>query len=253
MHAHVTQAHRAIRTRLSVTLAHDETEVREAQRLRYRVFGEELGARLPSAAERLDRDLFDPWCHHVLVREEHGGEVVGTCRILTPTTARRIGGLYSDNEFDLTRLLHLRPRMAEVGRSCVHPDWRTGSTIGLLWQGIASFMKQQGHDYLVGCASMSMADGGHLAASVYQRLAARHLSPIEWRVRPRCPLPLAALDTRRAGEAPALIRAYLRLGAYIGGEPAWDPDFNCADLFILLPLARMNPRHARHFFGHGRR
>ena len=235
--------------RLSIGLADREEHILEAQKLRFRVFGEEMGARLPSAAEGIDRDMFDPHCDHLLVRDDDTGEVVGAYRILTPSAAKRIGGFYSDTEFDLTRLTHLRGRMAEVGRSCVHPDYRNGATIGLLWAGLANYMRSNGYDYLTGCASISMADGGHTAASLYRQMEKKYLSPVEWRVFPRCALPLEALNDQLKVDMPALVKGYLRLGAYACGEPAWDPDFNTADVLILLPLSRINPRYARHFFG----
>mgnify|MGYP000984510069 FL=1 len=236
--------------KLSVGLASSAGQVREAQRLRYRVFVEEMGARLNTPEAGLDVDIFDAWCDHLLVRDEISNEVVGTYRILPPHQAKRIGSLYSESEFDLTRLANLRQRMVEVGRSCVHPDYRNGGTITLLWAGLAEYMLKNGYDYLIGCASISMADGGHAAASIYRQASARHLGPIEWRVFPRCPLPLAALEQQDLEAAlPPLIKGYLRVGAYVCGEPAWDPDFNTADLLLLLPLARMNPRYMKHFIG----
>ncbi|MFO1380910.1 MAG: GNAT family N-acyltransferase [Chitinivorax sp.] len=236
--------------KLSVGLASSAGQVREAQRLRYRVFVEEMGARLNTPEAGLDVDIFDAWCDHLLVRDEISNEVVGTYRILPPHQAKRIGSLYSESEFDLTRLANLRQRMVEVGRSCVHPDYRNGGTITLLWAGLAEYMLKNGYDYLIGCASISMADGGHAAASIYRQASARHLGPIEWRVFPRCPLPLAALEQQDLEAAlPPLIKGYLRIGAYVCGEPAWDPDFNTADLLLLLPLARMNPRYMKHFIG----
>lgn len=236
--------------KLSVGLASSAGQVREAQRLRYRVFVEEMGARLNTPEAGLDVDIFDAWCDHLLVRDEISNEVVGTYRILPPHQAKRIGSLYSESEFDLTRLANLRQRMVEVGRSCVHPDYRNGGTITLLWAGLAEYMLKNGYDYLIGCASISMTDGGHAAASIYRQASARHLGPIEWRVFPRCPLPLAALEQQDLEAAlPPLIKGYLRVGAYVCGEPAWDPDFNTADLLLLLPLARMNPRYMKHFIG----
>jgi putative hemolysin len=232
---------------LSVHLASSPAEVREAQRLRFRVFAEEMGAVLPSRNEGIDRDIFDPYCEHLLVREEDTGEVVGTYRILTSDQARRIGGYYSEDEFDLTRLSPLRDRLLEVGRSCVHPDFRSGSTIGLLWSGLAQFMRSGNYEYVMGCASIGMADGGHAAASLYNSVSRTALSPIEYRVFPRCALPLDALDQDRENLVPPLIKGYLRLGAYVCGAPAWDPDFNTADLLMLLPMANMNERYARHF------
>ena len=231
---------------LHVTLAHTDTEILEAQRLRYRVFAEELGARLPTRKAGVDEDFYDPYCEHLVVREEGSGRIVGTYRILAPEAAKRIGAYYSETEFDLTRLQHLRPRMVEVGRSCVDAEYRNGAVIGLLWSGLARYMQQNKYDYLIGCASMSMADGGHNAASVFASLE-DHMSPLEYRVFPRCALPIERLATNVGAELPPLIRGYLRVGAYVCGEPAWDPDFNTADLLLLMPMSRVSSRYARHF------
>lgn len=234
---------------LHVGLASCETEILEAQKLRYRVFADEMGARLNNRTPGVDRDLYDPFCEHLIVRNEDAGRIVGTYRILSPSAARKVGGYYSENEFDLTRLLHLRNRLVEIGRSCIDAEYRSGAVIALLWSGLARYMQENGYDYLVGCASISMADGGHAAASLYNRLSAAHLSPLEYRVFPRCPLPLQALRNDLAAEAPPLIKGYLRAGAWICGEPAWDPDFNTADLPILMPMNKVDDRYARHFIG----
>ncbi len=239
----------SFRRRYSVRFARGAHEVRAAQQLRWRIFAGEMGASLPSRMPGVDHDIFDPYCEHLVVRDDADGEIVGTYRILSPDAARRVGRYYSEVEFDLERLQPLRGQIVEVGRSCIHPDHRSGAVIALLWAGLARYMLASGHAYLAGCASMSMADGGHAAASVFEKLRARHLAPPEYRVVPRRCLPLDELDTGRAAEAPPLIRGYLRAGAWICGEPAWDPDFNTADFFLFLPLARLNPRHARHFFG----
>ena len=233
---------------LDVLLARSQTEILDAQRLRYRVFAGEMGANLPTRTPGVDHDIYDPYCEHLIVRDRESGEVVGTYRILSPENARQVG-YYSENEFDLTRLHHLRPRLVEIGRSCVHPEYRTGATITLLWSGLAQYMVERGYDYLMGCASISMADGGHAAASLYNRLAVDHLGPQEYRVFPRCPLPLAALQQDRPAEVPPLIKGYLRAGAWICGEPAWDPDFNTADLPILMPMAKVANRYAKHYLG----
>lgn len=232
---------------LSVSFARDEDEVREAQRLRYTVFSDEMGARLATREPGIDKDIFDPYCDHLLVRDNDTWEVVGTYRVLNPALARRIGGYYSETEFDLTRLAHLYERMVEVGRSCVHPDYRSGATIGLLWSGLAKYMQQRGYDYLIGCASISMTDGGHAAASIYRRLSMEHMSPVEWRVFPRQRLPLEALNGTLNAPLPPLVKGYMRLGCYVCGEPACDPDFNTADLMLMLPMSLMNKRYARHF------
>ncbi|HUW51626.1 MAG TPA: GNAT family N-acyltransferase [Sulfuricella sp.] len=241
----------AAQSKLFLTFAQTREDVREAQRLRYRVFSEEMGARLKSEESGLDQDIYDPFCEHLLVRNGDTGEVVGTYRILTPDQAKKIGGFYSADEFDLTRLLHLSERMVEVGRSCVHPDYRNGAAISLLWSGLAKFMLTRGYEYLMGCASVSMADGGHAAASLYNHLKVDNLSPIEWRVFPRFALPLDKLNGNASEPTPLppLLKGYLHAGAYICGDPAWDPDFNTADFLVMLPMSKVNRRYARHFLG----
>lgn len=235
------------RRQLSVGLAVSEREIHEAKKLRYRVFAGELGARLPTRTPGVDHDFYDNYCEHLVARDEASGEIVGTYRILTPEAARRVGSYYSEDEFDLTRLLHLRPYLVEIGRSCVHPDFRTGATITLLWSGLARFMMERKYRYLTGCASVSMADGGHNAVALYDRLQ-DHLAPSEFRVFPRHPLPLDELrEAKLTPEIPPLVKGYLRAGAWICGEPAWDPDFNTADLPILLPMDRVDSRYAKHF------
>ncbi len=238
--------------RLTFSLARNVTEVTEAQRIRFKVFAEEMGAKLPSAELGLDIDRFDEFCDHLLVRDHGNDKVVGTYRILPPAQAVKAGSYYSETEFDITRLMHLRDRMVEVGRSCVHPDYRDGATITQLWSGLADYITKNNHEYLIGCASISMGDGGHYAASVYNKIHKLHAAPAEYRVFPHCRLPLESLNQNLDVIIPPLIKGYLRLGAYIAGEPAWDPDFNCADVFILLPVSRMNARYAKHFMRHAK-
>ena len=235
----------ATASRYHVSLAVDDSEIREAQRLRYQVFVEEMGARLPTVLPGHDIDLYDPFCDHLLVRKLDDGKVVGTYRILPPDAAKRVGSYYAEQEFDLTRLNFLRPRMVELGRSCVHPAHRSGAVIARLWMGLADYMTRYGYEYFVGCASITMADGGHMAASVYRQMSERHLAPIEWRVTPRYRLPVESLDDGQTATLPALIKGYTRLGAMVCGEPAWDPDFNTADLLMMLPMAQLNRSYAR--------
>jgi putative hemolysin len=244
----------AIPRRLDVGWAKTDDEVREAQQLRYRVFAEEMGARLtlPNGAPAgHDIDTFDPFCEHLLVREQGSdgqpGPVVGTYRVMTPAAAKRAGGLYSDTEFDLTRLRGLRANMVELGRSCIAPEHRSGGVIMLLWGALAEFMLRNQLDTMIGCASVSMCDGGHFAASLWKQLEKTHLASIEWQVRPRLPLPVDELRNDLTVEAPPLIKGYLRCGARILGAPAWDPDFNTADLPMMMRLSELPARYRRHF------
>lgn len=234
--------------RLHVGLAASAEDVRAAQRLRYQVFVDEMGARLDCVEPGIESDYFDPYCQHLLVRRSDTDEIVGCYRILTDMQARKAGGFYSETEFDLTRILSVPGRFIEVGRTCVHPDYRNGATIALLWSGIARFIVMNQVDYLIGCASIPLGTGTHKAAAIYQRLAGSFLAPAEWRVFPKVPMPRIQLTgAEEPAEIPALIKAYLRVGAKVCGEPAWDPDFNVADLFIMLRTDSIAGRYARHF------
>jgi putative hemolysin len=234
--------------RLRAAWARTEDEVREAQRLRYEVFADEMGAHV-NGPEGLDVDSFDPFCDHLLVRDMDTLKVVGTYRVLPPHRAQQLGRLYSESEFDLSRLTHLRPKMVEVGRSCVHREYRNGAVIMALWGGLGAYMMQNGYETMLGCASVSMADGGHYAANLSQSLGEAGLTAPEYRAFPHTPLPVDELQTGTKVVPPALIKGYLRLGAKICGAPAWDPDFNCADFLTLFRLSDINARYARHFLG----
>jgi putative hemolysin len=234
---------------LSVSLAKTDDEIYAAQRLRYEVFALECGARLQTKDEGIDRDEFDEFCDHLIVRDSGNDEVVGTYRILTYWKARECGSFYSESEFDLRNLKPLFPNLIEVGRSCIRQGYRQGPVITLLWAGLAQFMMARGLEYLMGCASIQLDDGGEIARSTYHQLKGRHLSPDHWRVYPRNPFSLADSPPSPRTPLPPLIKGYVRLGAYVCGDPAWDREFNSADLLMLLPLARMNPRYARHFMG----
>ena len=242
---------------IQVSWASHQDEVREAQRLRHAVFAGEMGARLDSRLPGHDVDIFDDFCEHLLVRDAHTRQVLGTYRLLTPTQAKRIGSTYSDTEFDLTRLRSLRGDMVEIGRSCVHRDHRQGKVIMALWGALAAFMVDNDLGTMIGCASIPMqhnvvdgvVGGGHAAASIWNQVRQRHLASFAWQVRPRLALPLDELDGELDIEPPALIRAYLRLGAKVLGPPAWDPDFNTADLPMMLRIQDLPARYRSHFLG----
>ncbi|GAB1694205.1 GNAT family N-acetyltransferase [Krasilnikovia sp. M28-CT-15] len=234
----------------SLLIADDADQVAAAQRLRHDVFAHELGARLPHAVDGRDTDEFDEHCDHLIVRDDAIGTVVGTYRMLRPAAAERAGRRYGDGEFDLSRLAPLRDQLVETGRSCVHPAHRSGAVVNLMWAGIARYLHLNNLRWLGGCASVGLDDGGHTAAGVWARAQAKHLSPPALRVRPRRPWlsgTTPAGDPRAA--APPLLRGYLRLGSWVCGEPAYDPDFRTADFYVLLSTDRMDPRYRRHFLG----
>jgi 1-acyl-sn-glycerol-3-phosphate acyltransferase len=212
-----------------------ESEIREAQKLRYRIFAEELGARLPTRTPGIDIDLYDPYCEHLIVRDEDNNRIVGTYRILSPHAARRVGGYYSENEFDLTRLQLLREAWWKSAAPASTPTTAPAAPSPCSGPASPATWRRATTATLIGCASIGMADGGHIAANLYSRLG-EHMAPPEYRVFPRHPLPVEHLFNDQPAELPPLIKGYLRAGAYIGGEPAWDPDFNTADLLIMLPM-----------------
>ena len=235
------------RQRLQVGWARHAGEVREAQRLRFDVFAGEFGAQLNTPLPYHDVDRYDDFCEHLLVRDEASGEVVGTYRALTPAQARRAGTTYADSEFELAPLAALRPRMLELGRSCVHPQHRHGAVILALWGALAEFMVLNGLETMIGCASIPLAGGGLAAAGVWNRLRHSHMAAPALRIAPRVALPLPpevqllALDA----DPPPLIQGYLRLGARVLGPPAWDPHFDSADLPLLVRLADLPARYRR--------
>lgn len=234
---------------LYLSLAANTDDIRAAQRLRHQVFIEEMGALLEGNEHGIESDHFDPYCQHLLVRDAAAGDRVAGCyRILTHTQAARAGGYYSESEFDLGEIFRLPGRFMEVGRTCVHPDYRNGATIALLWRGLARFMGLHRFDYLMGCASIPLNSGVNFVIDLYHALARTHLAPPGRRVYPRLPLLGLHPGLHQKGiEIPALLKAYLRMGAKVCGEPAWDPQFNVADFFLLLPVEELNPRYARHF------
>src|SRR5690348_16808892 len=158
--------------RLLVSMARSPAEVKEAQRLRHRVFVEEMGAAVPHG--RIERDRFDPFCKHLIVRDRESGDVVGTYRILTPDRAATLGSFMAEREFDLVRFAPIRGQIAEVGRACIDAKYRSGSTIMLLWSGLASYCLSRGHRFLFGCVSLGFGasvDG----AAVFRSIPEVHL------------------------------------------------------------------------------
>ncbi len=231
---------------LDVALAQSPAEIRATQQLRYAIFAEEMGAKLNNTQPGLDHDALDGYCQHLLVRDDLG-QIVGCTRILTADAAREAGGFYSESEFDLTPILKLPGRLMEIGRTCVHPHYRNGATISTLWSGLAAFIAEHRIDYLIGCASIPLGANAHAACALYSELAQRYLVTESLRVQPRFPLPRYEGIAHPVGPLPPLLKAYLRLGARIGGEPCLDLDFQVADLLILLETRQIERRYARHF------
>jgi len=235
--------------RLCVELASSQEDILASQKLRYQIFALEQGASLESAAEELDRDYYDTFCYHLIIKDQTTGEVVGSTRILTEACANNAGSFYSENEFNLQQLLPLRGNSIEIGRTCIHPDYRNGAGIALLWLGLAGFMEIHKIDYMFGCASISMQNGAGQVANIMHHVHDKgYLAPSQYHVTPHLPLKHVPPSTGKP-LLPPLLKAYLSLGAWVAGEPSLDEAFNVADLFILLDVNKLNKRYHKRFIG----
>ncbi|MCO8144311.1 GNAT family N-acetyltransferase [Rhodovulum tesquicola] len=247
-------------------LAQTEADLRAAQRLRYEVFVAELGGDGPLVdhENRLERDAFDPHYDHLILvdtRRDAGAldHVVGVYRLLTSERAAALGRFYTEDEYDLTRLGESGRRLLELGRSCVHADYRGGTALYHLWNGLADYVQQRGVEILFGVASFHGTDVEALAEPL-SLLHHRFLAPEPLRVRAveghfqrMDLLEEDAIDRKRAMLAmPALIKAYLRLGGFVGEGAYIDRAFNTIDVCLVMDTAQMNAKSsARYVRGRG--
>ncbi|WP_408635526.1 GNAT family N-acetyltransferase [Pontibaca salina] len=242
------------RPAFSTKFAETEADLRAAQALRYDVFVRELGGggALVDHEAGLERDRFDPFFEHLLLSDTDTGQVVGVYRLMREDQARAAGQFYSEDEYDLSMLKASGRRMLELGRSCLHRDYRGGAAMYHLWAALAEYIAQHRIEILFGVASFHGTDVDKLAQPL-SALHHNHLAPPDLRVRARADhfaamdrLPVEALDRRAAMLAmPALIKAYLRLGGVVG-QGAWiDRAFNTTDICLILDTTRLNPRRSR--------
>lgn len=234
--------------RYQVSIATTVAEVRASQKLRYAIFAEEQGAVLHTTIPGLDADELDPYCMHLLVHDSERDCLVASTRVLNNENAAGFGRFYSESEFEMDAVKRLQGRKLEVGRTCVHADYRNGAVIGALWQGLIELMYRDGYQWLFGCASISLEDGGSNLHAVMDRFRRKYMCDQSYRVTPRVNVP-AVVDEESltALRIPPLLKAYVSLGAHICGEPSWDEDFNVADVFVLLNVDNLSTRYVRHF------
>lgn len=249
-----------------IRLAAGASDLKRVQQLRFRAFFEDGAAIADRTAARTRRDLcpFDAICDHLMVIDTEAvaasgkrkPKVVGTYRLLRREVAERHGGFYSGGEFDLGPLLRRQPdaRLLELGRSCVHPDYRSKRAIELLWRGLWLYARHHRVEALIGCASLPGVD---VAASRLPLSFLHHHAPLrpEWDVAPwsHCtaafePLPAGAVDPRRGLLAlPPLIKAYLRTGARFGRGVVLDRGFGTTDVFTVMPMDDIEERYRTHY------
>lgn len=236
------------REKYSVFVANDEYMKTQCYKLRFDVFSKEFGASLKGQPEGIDKDRFDDHCSQLVVLDNQTSELIATTRLLDNTGRNATGMFYSESEFDLSNILHPDVAFMEVGRTCIHPAYRRGAALAMLWQGIARLVLERKIDYLIGCASIPLAHGDKYITNIMQHIYQSHYAPESLRVRPLVPLRLGE-ETPQPDDIilPTLLKGYLRQGALICGEPYWDAAFGVADVFVLLECGQITSRYTRHF------
>ncbi|MEZ0049181.1 putative hemolysin [Mycobacterium sp. MAA66] len=241
--------------RYTLLLSSDAEHIEAAQRLRHQVFTSEPGYTLtddsPGFESGRDADRFDEFCDHLLVREDNSGEFVGCYRMLPPPGAIAAGGLYTATEFDVSELDRLRPSLVEMGRAVVRADHRNGAVVLLMWGGILAYLDRSGYDYVTGCVSVPIQGNPDEPPATQIRgvrdfVNRRHAS--EYTVRPYRPVIIDGkllddIEPPARVTVPPLMRGYLRLGAKVCGDPAYDPDFGVGDFPALLDKREADVRY----------
>lgn len=245
---------------LLVRRAEHPLEIEAAQHLRYQVFYEELGAApsLTTRRTKSDADPYDAYCDHLLVIDQSRSNgrpfVVGTYRMLRKSEAIKGSGFYARGEFDLTSLMRYQGEIVELGRSCVHRDYRSGTVMQLLWRGIAEYLEDHQIQMMFGCASFPGTDPQAIRSGL-SYLHHYHLAPAD--IRPRAldnnyvemgQVAPAWLDRRSAlSELPPLIKGYLRVGGVVGEGAVIDHQFNTTDICVIVECKKITERYLRHY------
>lgn len=238
-----------------VKITRQQSEVEEAQRLRFEVFNLEMKKGLESSYRAgLDMDEFDQYCDHLIVRDLRTRRIVGTYRLLLGSEVRGRCGFYAEEEFDLENVKKLGGELLELGRSCAHKDYRDKALVNFMWQAIADYVRAHQVRYLFGCASLYTVEP-RAVSEYYSFLKSRYYAPVEFRVqpKPRHAFSELAEEARTRNDQtlflrlPSLIKGYLRIGALLCGPPALDPEFGTTDLFLILDITKMDSEYLQRF------
>lgn len=233
--------------KFSVSIATDKKSIDECLRLRYDVFANEMGANLHSIEADIDKDGFDDHCKHLMIIEKSSDRVIATTRLLSSSDIVNTGGFYSETEFDMSNILNLNGSIMEVGRTCIHKDFRRGVILSKLWQGIAFIVSSQKIDFLIGCSSIPLSSGDQYINVLMHHIHINHYSKSKYRVHPWIKLSKNSDDYSGDVIMPALLKGYLRQGAVICGEPYWDAEFGVADVFVFLDCKKITNRYSKYF------
>lgn len=238
-----------------IKITRDPNDIHEAQRLRFEVFNIELQEGLKASYQQgLDADDFDPICDHLIVRHSKGGAVIGTYRLLLGSEARRHFGFYSESEFNLEKIKQLKGELLELGRSCVHKDYRDRPVIDVMWQAIAAYVRKNQVRYLFGCASLHTTEPREVS-ELFGLLKEKYFAPELFRVNPVPESSFPGLNEHvKIGnrrklffQLPSLIKGYLRVGALVCGPPALDREFGTTDFFLLFDIEKLSAQYRRRF------
>ncbi|EGD56942.1 GNAT family N-acetyltransferase [Gordonia neofelifaecis] len=225
-----------------VLVSENPSDIEDAQRLRYDVFNNEPGYSdgIGDVDSGRDADGFDEYCEHMLVRHMPTGALVGCARVLPPPRAIAAGGWYSATEFDLAELEGIRGETVEMGRAVVDPAHRSGSVTAMLWAAVLNYLEEGSYRYLMGCVSVPLESEigrGRELRGIRDLARDRHRA--DWQVYPYRKVEvdgrsLDDLEPPATNRLPALLRGYVRLGARVCGEPAFDEVFDVGDFLTVL-------------------
>jgi L-ornithine Nalpha-acyltransferase len=244
---------------LEVFVTRNSDDIRAAQALRYQVFFEEMGAKAnaKTIASRLDIDEFDEICDHLLViehLENNNYRVVGTYRLLRRDSMREIGHFYTDSEFDISLIKQYKGEILEVGRSCVHADFRNRAVMQLLWRGIGAYVSKFNIGLMFGCASFQGVDPKKHATELsylhHYHLAPKEICPraLEGRYVEMNLIAKEEVDVKEAfSNLPPLVKGYLRLSGYIGSGAVIDYEYNTTDVSIVVKTDLVTEKYATRY------
>ena len=240
-----------------VKIANTQLEIEKALRLRYEVFNLETGkGSTRDFNPDLDTDAYDKNCDHLIVIDKDKDKVVGTYRLCLAKKVNKDLGFYSEKTFDINNIKKINSNTMELGRACVHKDYRDQLVINLLWSGIAKYIKDHSIRYLFGSVRLNTNDPLE-ASKTFKWIKQKYYAPSKFRVFPLSDCCLKGLDKKVVlhdtkevlKKLHPLVKGYLRLGVRVCGEPAVNPDFGTIVMFILLDIERMSPAYKRHYFG----
>lgn len=244
-------------TDYDIIVTRNPSLVEQAQRLRHHIFTTEPAYGLPPHPTGRDFDLYDSVCDHLLVTHRESGDVVGCYRMLPPDRVRQVGRRYTDTEFVLSGVEAIDATLVETGRACVREDHRNGAVLSMMWSAIFRYVWLGGHTHLMGCVSIPMADPdggrGQTLVKVLNELGRFHCDPTRFDAQPRNTVTEIDVEAAFVGDVkpqsccklvvPPLLQGYLRLGAKTVGRPAYDPEFDVADIVVLVALNELNERY----------